>query len=92
MGIFAVRCSASGEAWVGPSRHLDTERNGLWFQLRLGTHLNKRLQESWNANGEAAFEYEILETLKDDISPVLIKDALAERQKHWISELKAALL
>ena len=36
IGIFAVRCVPSGEAWVGPSLNLDTIRNRIWFGLRLG--------------------------------------------------------
>ena len=92
MGIFVLRCRASGESWVSASNHLDTARNGLWFQLRLGSHLNKRVQESWNTHGEPAFEYEILETLEEDIPPLLVKDTLAARQKHWAGELQARLL
>ena len=33
-GVFAVICNATGQAWVGTSRHIDTHRNGLWFALR----------------------------------------------------------
>ena len=89
-GIFAIRCAATGEAWVSASTHLDSERNGIWFQLRLGLHQNKRLQTAWNATGEEAFKYEILETLEDDVLPLAIKDVLRERQKHWEKELGAA--
>jgi len=89
IGILAVKCSATGETWVGSSTHLDTHRNSLWFQLRMGSFLNRRLQESWNAHGEAAFDLEILETLDEDIEPLLVKDTLAARQKQWANELKA---
>ena len=30
-GIYAVRCAATGEVWVEQSRHVETQRNGLWF-------------------------------------------------------------
>ena len=76
--------------WVGASTHLDSERNGIWFQLRLGLHQNKRMQAEWNAKREEAFAYEILETLDDDVLPLLLKDVLRERQKHWERELAAA--
>jgi hypothetical protein len=89
-GIFAVRCTASGEVWVGASTHLDSERNSLWYRLRNGLHQNKPLQAAWTLYGEPAFEYKALETLDDDIAPLLLKDALSERQKHWTGELHAS--
>ena len=89
-GIFAIRCAPTSEAWVSASDHLDSARNGIWFQLRNGLHQNKRLQSEWNANGEEAFAFEVLETLDDDISPLLLKDVLRERQKHWENELRAS--
>jgi hypothetical protein len=82
-GIFAVRCQAAGEAWVGASNHLDSQVNQIWFELRSGLHRNKPMQATWNAHGEAAFAYEILETLDDDVPPLLLKDLLDERRKHW---------
>lgn len=89
-GIFAIRCAATSVVWVSASDHLDSARNGVWFQLRNGLHQNKRLQSEWNANGEEAFAFEVLETLDDDISPLLLKDVLRERQKHWENELRAS--
>ena len=47
-GVFAVRCTASGEAWVSASPNLDTQQNGLWFQLRMGNHMNKPMQAAAN--------------------------------------------
>jgi hypothetical protein len=41
------------------------------------------MQAAWNAHGEAAFAYEILETLDDDTAPLLLRDLLEERRQHW---------
>jgi hypothetical protein len=82
-GIFAVRCHATGEAWVASSTHLDSEANRIWFELRAGLARNKSMQAAWNAHGEAAFAYEILETLDDDTAPLLLRDLLEERRQHW---------
>jgi hypothetical protein len=82
-GIFAVRCIATGDVWIGSSNHLDSQVNGTWFELRAGLHRNKPMQAVWNAHGEAAFAYEILETLDDDVPPLLLRDLLEERRKHW---------
>jgi hypothetical protein len=47
------------------------------------------LQAEWNAHGEAAFEYRILETLKDDPHPLALADLLKEKKKLWIAQLRA---
>ncbi len=86
-GIFAVRCTDS--IWVGPSRNLDKEQNSLWFQLRHGGHMNKQMQAAWNAHGESALTYEILEEIVDD-NPQMIGLRLKERDAHWRKELGAA--
>ncbi|MEO8027183.1 MAG: GIY-YIG nuclease family protein [Bryobacteraceae bacterium] len=86
-GIFGVRCTPSGEVWVGFSRNLDASRNSVFFELRLKGHLNKGLQEVWNQHGEDAFTFEVLETLPDDIAPMLLADELKSRRKHWVAEL-----
>ena len=85
-GIFLVRCKPSGELWAGASTHLDSERNGLWFVLRLGSHKNHGLQAAWKTHGEEAFEFEVLETLDDDLLPMAVKDTLKEREKHWAAQ------
>ena len=88
-GIFAIRCTANGRVWVGTSRNLDATRNGSWFSLRLGSHIDKPLQEEWNAHGEPAFEYEILETLESDLHPLAVADLLKEKGKHWVAQMSA---
>jgi hypothetical protein len=41
--------------------------------------------------GEEAFAYEVLEILDDDVSALLLKDVLLERQKHWEEKLGAPI-
>ncbi|HEY3443358.1 MAG TPA: GIY-YIG nuclease family protein [Paludibaculum sp.] len=88
-GIFCARVGTSGPAWVGSSPNLDAAQNGLWFQLRLGSHRNRPLQEEWNRWGEAAFSFEILEQLDDDICALGVNDLLKERRVHWLARLNA---
>ncbi|BCW87340.1 hypothetical protein sos41_04690 [Alphaproteobacteria bacterium SO-S41] len=90
IGVFAVRCRPTGEAWVSPSRNLAMQKNGLWFSLRLGSYPNPALQAAWKAHGEDAFDYEILETLGDeDLTPYLLNAALKDRASHWRAALNA---
>jgi len=89
LGIFAVRCTATGTVWVGFSRNLDANRNGIWFSLRHGLHRDQPLQHEWNAQGESAFEYQVLEQLKDDVPSLLVADLLKESKQRWMSQLQA---
>ena len=87
-GVYAVRCAATGAVWTAVSRNLDKQQNGTWSQLRQGGHPNKAMQAVWNAHGEAAFAYEILEEVKDD-NPLLIASLLKDREAEWRKELNA---
>lgn len=86
MGIFAVRCTATGQLWIGSARNLEANRNGIWFSLRIGSHRDAGLQTVWNAQGESAFEYEILERLKDDLPRLAVADLLKERKQYWLTQ------
>src|SRR3569623_1167701 len=89
-GIFAVRCAVTGEAWVGQSRNLDQQQNGVWFALRQGGHPNRALQAAWTTQGEAAFAFEVLEALKDeDLSAYARDNLLKARGAHWRAALGA---
>ncbi|HEY1707636.1 MAG TPA: GIY-YIG nuclease family protein [Rhizomicrobium sp.] len=85
-GIYAIR---SGDAvWVGISNNLDKQQNSVWFQLRMNGHMNKAMQAAWNAHGEAAFTYEVLEEIEDD-NPQMIALLLKDRDAHWRQQLDA---
>lgn len=81
-GIFSVRCVAEDAAWTGTSRDLDSQQNGIWFQLRMGNHMNKALQQAWNRHGADAFRFEILEVVEDD-NPEMIGLLLKDREVYW---------
>ena len=91
-GVYAVRCGATGRAWVGSFANLDSMRNRLWFSLAQGMHRNGALQEEWNAHGEAAFRYEILEKFDDDLCAIEIQDLLKERKRVWADQPHAQML
>jgi len=88
-GTFVVRFSADGPAWVDSTPDLNAARNGLLFTLRQGLHRNPALQEEWNAHGESAFSYEVLEKLDDDLAPMAWRDLLKDKRKEWAERLGA---
>jgi hypothetical protein len=91
-GIFAVRCAASGQAWVGRALNLDTIQNRIWFSLRAGSHSNAELQSAWAAHGTDSFSFEPLEALKDEELAYVRDTLLKERAIHWRMTLNGATI
>ena len=91
-GVFAVRCTATGQIWIDSSPNLDGAKNSTWFQLGAGNHCDKALQNEWNTHGENVFQFEILETLDDDVIPLAVPDLLNEKKSKWAAQLGAKAL
>jgi len=89
-GIYAVRCATTGEVWIGGTPDLSTRQNGVWFALRTGGHTSPTLQQAWNAHGEGAFGFEVLEVLDDEgLERLGRASLLVERREHWRATLHA---
>jgi hypothetical protein len=88
-GIFAIRCQATAEIWVGQTPDLEKIQNRIWFTLRQGSHPCRSLQAAWTAHGPDSFTFEACERLEEE-EVVYIRDALLkERAVHWRTELDA---
>ena len=88
-GIYAVRCAASGQVWVGAAPNLDAIQNRIWFSLRHLGSAFRPLQAAWKEHGEERFTFEELERLADDLNPILLRDLLKARAAHWQQTLRA---
>ena len=87
IGIFAVKCAVTGDAWVGWSKSLDKRQNGMWFQLRAGSFpAAPDLAAAWRAHGEKAFSYEVVEQIGEE-NPHKLELLLEERTAHWREKL-----
>jgi len=91
MGVYAVRCRASGEVWVGQTRNLDTLQNRFWFALQLGSHHNRSLQTAFTQHGREAFSFERLQQLPEEMT-AYPESILADLVEDWRDELKAQAL
>jgi hypothetical protein len=91
-GIFAVRCAATSQAWVGQTLNLDTIQNRIWFSLRMGSNSNRDLQSAWSAHGAEHFTFEPLELLEDEELPYVRDALLKERFVHWRSLLNGLVI
>ncbi len=68
MGIYVVRDQASGQIWLGSSRDVYAVLNRIQFQLRLGVHTDKVLQEKWSSD-PTRFSFEVLDLVKERSDP-----------------------
>ena len=63
MGVYQVRNTVDGRAFVARSVDLPSALNRERAALRFGAHGNAALQRDWNALGPDAFAFEVLDTL-----------------------------
>jgi hypothetical protein len=63
-GIFQIRNLTNGKLFLKISTDLDRAYNSDHFQLRLGSHPNKELQNDWNSLGAESFEFGLFDELK----------------------------
>lgn len=63
MGIYQIRNLTNEKVFVGSSMNLPGILNREKFQLKMGGHKEKLLQQDWNELGENKFAFEILEEL-----------------------------
>lgn len=87
-GVFAVRCTVSGQAWVGQALDVDAIRNRIWFTLRQGGQTYRPLQSACAAHGLDTMEFEVLERVEGD-SALARTRILKERTAHWRGRLEA---
>jgi hypothetical protein len=84
VGVFALRCAATGQAWVGMSKNLGQLQNRVFFGLRQGGHPNREVQAAWNAHGAEAFRFEVLEVIDPEgLSALGLDSRLKDRDRHW---------
>ncbi|TCV71461.1 GIY-YIG nuclease family protein [Neorhizobium sp. S3-V5DH] len=88
-GIYAIRCLATDQQWVGRAADLDKIRNRIWFTLQHGSHGTKSLQAAWNAYSDADFEIRRLEEISEELTGYLEDRTLKGRLIHWAFELGA---
>lgn len=86
-GVYRVTHLPSGRTLLGSSPHLDGMLNRTRFSLGLNGHPVKALQRDWNADGEGAFRFEILDELAPDETGDVSSADLAELLDLWRAKL-----
>jgi hypothetical protein len=89
-GVYAVRCTATGEAWVGITPDLQAAEKRLAFTLKLASTPHRSLAAAAKAHGAEAFAFEALEAVEEkDASPERLRKRMMARQEHHAAALRA---
>ncbi|SFI68270.1 GIY-YIG nuclease family protein [Albimonas pacifica] len=88
-GVWLVRCAATGEAWVGAGRDLDAARNRCDFSMRHGMPLHPDMKPALRAHGGAAFAFEEIEALPEDVEEIALPRELKARRASAAERLGA---
>ncbi len=91
-GIYAVRCDATGQVWVGQALNLGSIENRTTFTLRTGGHANRDLQAAWTTHGSESIRVEVLERLAEEDVSYVRDRLLKERLQHWRGALGAEMV
>ncbi len=88
-GIYAVKCVASGQIWVGATLTLESIQNRLWFGLRMGNSPQRMLQQAWAEHGEAQFNWYAIERLDVEDTGYVLDAQLKDRAQFWRAHFNA---
>jgi len=91
-GIYAIKCAATGQCWVGRAPNIGAIENRLWFSLRHGSGKPASLQVAWNAHGAEGLVLEALESLDTEEASYGLQQQLKARLAFWAAELKAEVI
>ena len=91
MGVYRIRNLSTGRSLIGRSTDLPSVLNRERTKLRFGMHQNAALQRDWNAEGQDAFAFEVLDLLEPpdqiEYDPT---DDLRVLEALWNERLEAA--
>jgi hypothetical protein len=89
-GVFAVRCSATGEAWLGTSKNLEQQQNAIWFSLKMGAsgRLHPDLHAAYRQHGAEAIVYDVVEAI-EELGTYGRDRQLKDRLTHWLAAMNA---
>jgi len=87
MGVYQVKNLTNGKIFIDSGQNIQGKINSCKFQLSLGSHMNKALQEDFNKIGLDNFAFEIIDLLepKED-KKIDYTDDLKMLEEIWIEK------
>ncbi|MGI2750880.1 GIY-YIG nuclease family protein [Bacillus cytotoxicus] len=87
-GIYLITNTKNQKMCVESTMNLKM-MNGRRFELNVGSHTNRVLQEEWKQYGEEAFTFEVLEVLqKKETESFHPKEELKKLEEKWLEQLQ----
>jgi hypothetical protein len=89
MGVFEIKNNINGKLFVDSCFEVIKNKQREYFGLRLGSHMNRELQNEWKEYGEENFSYEVLEVVEfDKGTDVDLKYDLKKLEEKWLEKLQ----
>ena len=85
-GVFIVRCQTTGDAYLGGTQRsfrLSWKEFRKQMRSSYNKRISRRIRDLWQAHGDRAFEFEILE--------VTDSESLAQAKAHYIELYQPSL-
>jgi len=87
-GVYQIKNTSNQKVFIGSSMNLNG-MNGQRFQLEMGSHRNKKLQQEWQEFGAEVFIFEVLEILKKKEEGYFdAREALKKLEAKWLDHLQ----
>jgi hypothetical protein len=90
-GVYQIRNLVNGKVYVSSAPSVNGKLNSQRFMLQADGHVNRALQADWAAQKPEDFVLGVLEYLKPsspDISPMTVRQELAELEKRWLDKIQ----
>lgn len=89
MGVFLIRNTVSDKIFLASGLDLRGIINRHKFQLSVGSHQNRSLQQDWNELGTKRFEFEILDQMEPTGEASFdSRRELTFMEQMWLEKLK----
>lgn len=82
-GVYCITCTATGDRYVGRSKRIEQRWKEHKRALRSGRHDNQALSEAWEAHGESAFDFEVLEVCANRSTDLELENV----ERKWVLSL-----
>lgn len=89
-GIYKIVNEITGQLYIGSAINLVSRKYRHLNSLRKNAHENKRLQNSFNKYGEAAFSWETLQVIHDLASLIAIEQTFIDELQPYFNICKHA--
>jgi len=88
-GIFQIKNRIKGKIFIGSAENVPGILNRHKFELKMGIHRNRELQNDYNRDGEQNFEFTVLEIVNEKKDPDFnYKEELTALKELWFEKLQ----